>query len=115
MTVQHPKEVIAQVQQLCASAGVAIALVPSLKGVRASGVTRWLTPSKAMIQLSLRYKRDDRFWFTFFHEAGHVLQEKKRDVFIETDEKKDYDPNDPMEQDADKFAVKFLISKQDLQ
>ncbi len=75
---------IARVQHLCASAGVAIALVPSLKGVRASGVTRWLTPSKAMIQLSLRYKRDDHFGFTFFHEAGHVLQEKKRDVFIET-------------------------------
>jgi len=115
LTVQHPKEVIAQVKQLCASAGVAIALVPSLKGVRASGVTRWLTPSKAMIQLSFRYKRDDRFWFTFFHEAGHVLQEKKRDVFIETDEKQDYDPNDPMEQDADKFAANFLIPKQDLQ
>ena len=45
LTVLHPKEVIAQVQQLCASAGVAIALVPSLKGVRDSGVTRWLTPS----------------------------------------------------------------------
>jgi HTH-type transcriptional regulator / antitoxin HigA len=115
LTVEHPKHIFSKVQQLCAASGVAVVLVPSLKGVRASGVTRWLTPAKALIQLSLRYKRDDRFWFTFFHESGHVLQEKKRDVFIETEDKKDYDPNDPMERDADTFAANFLISKRDLQ
>lgn len=114
LTVEHPKHIFSKVQQLCAASGVAVVLVPSLKGVRASGVTRWLTPTKALIQLSLRYKRDDRFWFTFFHESDHVLQEKKRDVFIETEDKKDYDPNDPMERDADTFAANFLIPKQAL-
>ncbi|MEE3716751.1 HigA family addiction module antitoxin [Tumidithrix elongata RA019] len=115
LTVENPKEAISKVKQLCAAAGVVVVLVPSLKGVRASGVTRWLTPTKALIQLSFRYKRDDRFWFTFFHESGHVLQERKRDVFIETDEKKDYDPNDAMEKGADEFAANLLIPKQPLQ
>lgn len=115
LTVEHPKYCFPKVQELCAVAGVAVVLVSSLKGVRASGVTRWLIPTKALIQLSFRYKRDDRFWFTFFHESGHVLQEKKRDVFIETVDEKDYDSNDPMERDADTFAANFLIPKRDLQ
>jgi HTH-type transcriptional regulator/antitoxin HigA len=116
LTVEHPKQVFSKTQQLCAAAGIAFVLVPSLKGVRASGVTRWLTPTKALIQLSLRYKRNDHFWFTFFHEARHVLQEKKRDIFIETEHKKqDYDPNDPMEQDADAFAANLLIPELALQ
>jgi HTH-type transcriptional regulator/antitoxin HigA len=114
-TVENPKEAISKVKQLCAAAGVVVVLVPSLKGVRASGVTRWLTSTKAIIQLSLRYKRDDHFWFTFFHEARHVLQEKKRDIFIETDKKQDYDPNDLMEQDANTFAANLLIPELALQ
>ncbi len=26
---------------------------------------------------------DDHFWFTLFHEAGHILLHGKREVFIE--------------------------------
>jgi len=37
------------------------------------GATQRLTPTKALIQLSLRYKTGDQLWFTFFHEAGHIL------------------------------------------
>jgi hypothetical protein len=32
-----------------------------------------LSPGKALIQLSLRYKTNDHLWFSLFHEAGHVL------------------------------------------
>ncbi len=67
----------------CAAVGVAVVLVPELPGTRVSGATRWLTPGKALIQLSLRYKSDDQLWFTFFHEAAHVLLHGKRDLFIE--------------------------------
>ena len=40
----------------------------------ANGATRWLTDRKAMIQMSLRHKWADIFWFTFFHEACHLLK-----------------------------------------
>ena len=33
-----------------------------------------------LIQLNLKWKWADIFWFTFFHEAGHVLQPKRHDV-----------------------------------
>lgn len=53
------------------AAGVAVAFVHELSKCRAHGATRRLSPSKAPIQLSLRFKTNVRLWFTFFHEAGH--------------------------------------------
>src|SRR3712207_2277339 len=44
---------------LCAGAGVALVFIPEMKGCPASGAARWLTPEKAIIQLSLRFKTDD--------------------------------------------------------
>jgi hypothetical protein len=88
----------------CASAGVAVVFVPELPKTGVSGATRWLTADKALIQLSLRYKSDDQLWFTFFHEAGHVLLHGKRDVFIEGDAM-----DDAKEQEANRFAADHLI------
>jgi Zn-dependent peptidase ImmA (M78 family) len=42
-------------------------------------VARWLTPAKALIQLSFRYQTDDHLWFTLFHEIAHVLRHDKTD------------------------------------
>ena len=72
---------------LCAHAGVAVVFVQELPNTGISGSTQWLTPTKALVQLSLRYKTDDQLWFTFFHEAGHILAHGKRQVFLETDQK----------------------------
>jgi HTH-type transcriptional regulator/antitoxin HigA len=70
-----------------------------------SGLTRWLSKDKALIQLSLKYKTDDQVWFTFFHEAGHILLHGKRSVFIECPGRADT----PEEREADAFARDFLI------
>jgi addiction module HigA family antidote len=67
----------------CAKAGVAVVFVPELPGTHIFGSTRWLNPVKALIQLSLRGKSDDLLWFTFFHEAAHILLHGKRGIFIE--------------------------------
>ena len=69
-----------------------------------SGFTRWLTPEKALIQLSLRHKTDDNLWFTFFHEAAHILLHGKRDVFVEY-----RGLDNPKEQEANQWAGEFLI------
>ena len=89
---------------LCAEAGVALVLVPELPKTHVYGFTRWLTPNKALIQLSLRYKTDDLLWFTFFHEAAHILLHGKRDIFIE---KQGVDS--PKETEANQWAGDFLI------
>lgn len=92
---------------ICAEAGVVVAIIPEILGASISGATRWLSPAKVLIQLSFKYKSDDQFWFSFFHESGHVLLHGKRAIFIE-DGRRD----SPEELEADAFARDFLIPKQ---
>lgn len=107
-TAKDPEEFVPALHERCASAGVAVAIVPPLPGVRAYGATRWLHSTKALVQLSLRGKTDDHLWFTFFHEAGHVLKHGKRAVFVE-DGDKTAAARDPREAEADAFACNLLI------
>jgi len=95
--------------QLCASCGVAVAFVPQLPKIRASGATRWLTPTKALIQVNLRYRKDDHFWFTIFHEAAHILADSKKAVFLDTEHFEG-----EHEQKANRFAAEQLVPQADL-
>jgi addiction module HigA family antidote len=95
------KQLVAQ----CAAAGVALAWVPELPKTHVSGAARWLTKDKALIQLSGRYKTMDHFWFTFFHEAGHIVLHGKKQVFIDDDSTGNADA----EEQANVFARNNLI------
>ncbi|MDF1590206.1 MAG: helix-turn-helix domain-containing protein [Desulfobacterales bacterium] len=104
LTRSEPQQFESKTIQLCAESGVAVVFTPSIKGAPVYGATRWLTPEKAMIQLSLRGKFEDLLWFTFFHESGHILLHGKKEVFIE-----DNDGRTEKEKEADCFAANFLI------
>jgi len=104
LTVEGPDVFVPQMLTRCAIAGVAVALVPEIKGAPVSGAAKWLTPDKALIGLNLRGKYNDRFWFTFFHEAGHILNDSKKETFIDVE----YE-DDPREQGANHFAATLLI------
>ena len=87
----------------CKSAGVKVVFVKELPGTRVHGAVRWVSETP-VIQLSCRYKVEDIFWFTFFHEAGHVVLHGKRDVFLEDDS------HDGVKEDeANTFASNYLI------
>lgn len=101
-----PEVYVPRMQELCAQAGVAVVFVPELPKTCVSGVARWLSPTKALIQLSLRYKADDHLWFTFFHEAGHILLHGKKETFLELDGKVE---EDEREAEANTFACNTLI------
>ena len=104
LTNESPDVFVPGIVELCSKAGVAVVFVHELRKLRTSGATRWLNSNKALIQLSLLYKTDDHLWFTFFHEAGHILLHGKRDIFleggIETNEK---------EEQANRFSADWLI------
>ncbi|HET6383853.1 MAG TPA: helix-turn-helix domain-containing protein [Armatimonadota bacterium] len=102
---REPACFVPALQRLCALSGVAVVFVPELAGTRAGGAARWLSPGRALIQLSLRYKTNDHLWFRFYHEAAHVLKHSKKRVFLEQDKQ---DPDD-QEREADEFAQDFLI------
>ncbi len=104
LTRSEPEQFEFKTIQLCAESGVAVVFTPAIKGGPVYGATRWLTPERAMIQLSLRGKFEDLLWFTFFHEAGHILLHGKKEVFIE-----DSDSRSEKEKEADRFAANFLI------
>lgn len=110
LTLKPPEIFQPEVKKLCASCGVAAVFVPELPKTRVSGATRWLTPAKALIQLSLRYKTDDHLWFSFFHEAGHILKHGKRDVFIEGTS---LEMDETKEEEANIFAADYLIPKRE--
>ena len=71
--VSRPARFLPRLRTLFAEAGVAMAIVPSPRGCRVSGASRLTSPDRAMILMSFRYRSDDQFWFTLFHEIGHLL------------------------------------------
>jgi addiction module HigA family antidote len=111
LTLEEPEVFQERLIKLCSNVGVAVAFTPQLPKARISGATRWLSPTKALIQLSLRYKTDDQLWFTFFHEAGHILLHGKRDLFLEAN---DNGMGGDKEREADSFAADLLIPRNKL-
>ncbi len=108
LMAKHPDDFFPRLQKLCAEAGVRVVYTPQLPKAPISGSTRWMGDSP-LIQLTGRYKRNDSFWFTFFHEAGHILLHGKKDVFLESiawDGR-----NDAKEKEADAFAIKWTFSE----
>ncbi len=105
----QPADFKQQLQTLCASCGVAITFTQNVKGVSISGAARWMNDGQhPLIQLTGRYKTNDVFWFTFFHEAGHVIEHGKKEVFLENVEGVPYDAT--KENEADSFAEKWLLN-----
>lgn len=107
LTATSPQNFVPKMQSLCKSAGVAFCLIPEIPGAKISGATKWLTPHKAMIAMNLRGKKSDLFWFTFFHEAGHILLDSKKEAYVDVSYS-----NDPREKAANDFARRTLIPTQ---
>jgi len=109
LTTREPDEFAPAIVESCARAGVAVVFVPELAGCRISGATEWLAPDKAMIALSLRHKTDDHFWFTLFHELGHVILHGKKNVFIDNNSAEQSE----LEREANEFARNHLVPKRE--
>ncbi len=104
-TRDKPETFEPRLRRELAACGVALVLLPHLPKTHAHGATRWMAPEKAIIQLSLRYRWADIFWFTLFHELAHVLRHGRREVFIEWQGGN----QDEREREADAFASDVLI------
>jgi HTH-type transcriptional regulator / antitoxin HigA len=103
--LRQPSKFVPMLQKACAEAGVAVVIVRAPSGCRASGATSFLSDEKAMLMLSFRYLRDDHFWFSFFHECGHLILHEKGQMFIEGE------PHEQVahEEEANQFAARTLI------
>lgn len=100
-----PSRFIPRLQTLCADAGVAVVIVRAPSGCRASGATLFPSPRKALLLLSFRYLTDDQFWFSFFHEAAHLLIHGVHGFFLEGMEARSTKEED----EANQLAERILI------
>ena len=105
-----PDVFVPRMIKTCSDAGIAVVFEPTPRGCPASGATRWLAPNKALLMLSLRYKTNDHLWFTFFHEAAHILLHRKKLMFLELNQ----NGNGEEEAEANQFAADLLIPSQHL-
>lgn len=118
LTSEPPEVFEPKMRKLLHEAGVLLVLVPAIPCAHVSGVARWLSPTRPLIQLSLYGKTNDKFWFSFFHEAAHILlhansKEDKKSIFLD-------DPNaartdDSREHEANEWSGNFLIPTQYVQ
>jgi HTH-type transcriptional regulator/antitoxin HigA len=115
LTRRRIEEAIDEAQRLCATAGVALVIVPGLRKTGISGCTRWLSDRVALVALTLRYKTDDQLWFTFFHEIAHVLLHRGKRSFVVDNAAEDLSDRvvDPemqqYEMESNRFSADTLI------
>jgi HTH-type transcriptional regulator/antitoxin HigA len=107
LTKESLNNSISKIKDLLKDAGVALVIIPELKKTHLSGVSFWISPNKALIAMSLRHKTNDHFWFTLFHEIGHILLHSKKAIFL--DSAKTSSRVSPIEKEADQFARDNLI------
>ena len=105
LTCEPVNTALEQAEKLCNEAGVALALIKPFQGMALSGAAWWLSPRKAVVQLTARHKTTDYLWFSFFHEAAHVLLHSKKDVFVDENNESDT----KQETEANEWASNLLI------
>jgi addiction module HigA family antidote len=106
--LKRPSIFLPRLRKICADSGVSVVVARTPKGCPASGATRFLTPTRALMVLSFRYRSDDQFWFTFFHEAGHLLLHGPDALFLEDSS----EVTSLEESEANLFAERVLIPEE---
>jgi HTH-type transcriptional regulator / antitoxin HigA len=108
-TTANPRDFVPAMRELCRNAGVALVFEPELPRTRLFGSARWIEQDRAIIQMSLRMKTNDHFWWTFFHEAAHVMLHDGR-TFIDDDQVGEEAA--VVEEQADRWAEEQLVGRE---
>ncbi|UTH75678.1 ImmA/IrrE family metallo-endopeptidase [Chromobacterium sp. IIBBL 290-4] len=105
--IKDPLAYLPIVQKILAECGVAFVIEKTITGCRVSGVTTFLSNNKAMILQSGRYGTNDHFWFTLFHEIGHLILHSSKSTFLDYDSLSNQ--HHPHEIEANIFSQNTLI------
>ncbi|AFT72784.1 ImmA/IrrE family metallo-endopeptidase [Alteromonas macleodii] len=104
-TQEDPDIFIPQLQSILSDCGVSLVLLQTPKGTRASGATFFIEQKHPILVLSFRHKTDDHFWFSLFHEIGHLILHGNKAIFIEGKEI----ASSQEECEANDFAQEVLV------
>lgn len=96
-----------KLQELGAKLGIKVIYAQNFKSAPIHGMARWYKDIP-VIQLHDRFKDRKAFWFTFFHELGHIVLHGKKDIFI----KNVYygNKNQQKDDEANMFAQKYMLA-----
>lgn len=102
--IKEPARFLPNLKRVLNKCGIKLAVVRGVKSCRASGAT-FFEDKHAIVVMSFRHLTDDHFWFTLFHELGHLVLHHEGMTFIEGIS----DSTNHYEQEANKFAMDLLI------
>jgi HTH-type transcriptional regulator/antitoxin HigA len=108
MTLQNPEVFYPRLEHILAECGVALVLLPNLRNCGINGAVKWVNKDKVILAINNRRKYADIFWFSLFHELGHIVNGDvtKGSKYIDTTENE----NTEQEHAADLFASNSLLS-----
>lgn len=99
LTFKQPEEFLPELSRMLAECGIALVHLPHLKGSFLYGAS-FFDGRKIVMALTARGRDTDRYWFSVFHEIGHILKGHISKPFGADDED---------EKEADEFARDILI------
>lgn len=102
MTTKDPAKFCPDLINILANCGIALVFLPHIGGSFLHGAT-FYDRNKIVIGLTVRGRDADKFWFSLFHELGHIIlgHLNQEDGTSESDEAA-----------ADEFARNHLISQE---
>lgn len=104
MFEENPNIMIKKLKEIFANCGIIFELVKHFSGAPVQGFIEKKN-NKIILCMTIRKSYADIFWFTLFHEIGHILngdiEYNKIDYYIDNEEK---------ENEADIFAKNYLIN-----
>ena len=99
MTAMNPADFCPKLIEMLSGCGIALVFLPHIGGSFLHGAT-FRDGNKIVVGLTVRGKDADKFWFSLFHELGHILLGHINQSDGTTDED---------EEAADNFAKETLI------
>ena len=101
-------EGVKELKRIFTECGIIFQVVQNFQGAPVQGFIKKID-NKIILSMTIRGANADVFWFTLFHEIGHLLNGD-----IGSTQLIDYaDSKSDMEDKADKFARETLINEED--
>lgn len=97
-----------KLENIFAKCGIAFKIVKHFKGAPVQGFLKKAEDEKLILCMTIRQNRADIFWFTLFHEIGHIINDDIRQRFIDFNS-----TQSDMEAKADAFARDILMNARD--
>lgn len=108
MMFEHQDVFVPHLVSLLSENGIAFCIAPSFKGAPVQGYIKHISNTKTILAMTFRQKKADIFWFSLFHEIGHLVNGDGKTKFI------DFESVETIqEKKADEFAENTLIYRQD--